>query len=172
MATATKERKKGGRRRRAAQDEPDPSRLPVKFGGVSYGDKTCRLGVVVSRGNLTVNQADKLLVGQRLKVSCVALLLGRPDQPTLTGDPPQQEVAVAGSADVKSIGVGTKAIAFGLTFPIEGFDDQHLLPSFAKRDGFVRVLDRSPIPEEEPRLGRDEGNGTDAGGDDEDEEDE
>lgn len=124
--------------------------LAVGFGGVAYGDKTCRLGVSVSLGNLIPADAVKLLVGQRLKVICTAVI-GRKDQPTLTGDAAEQ-VEIAGTADVKSIGVGTKAISFGLTFPIEGFDEAHKLPGFAKRDGFITILDREDIPEESARL--------------------
>lgn len=146
-AAAKRRPKTGGRR--ARQDAGN--RLPVAYGGVSYGDKTCRLGVVVSLGNLIPADAVPLLVGQRLKVVCTAIV-GRADQPSLTGDPSHEELEVAGTADVKAIGVGTKAITFGLTFPIEGFDDQHLLPQFAKRDGFVRILDREDIPEEAARL--------------------
>lgn len=135
-------------KKRAAKD--DNRQLPVGYGGVSYGDKTCRLGVNVSLGNLIPADAVRLLVGQRLKVVCTAVV-GRQDQPSLTGDGPER-LEIAGTADVKAIGVGTKAISFGLTFPIEGFDDKGNLPHFAKRDGFINILDREDIPEEAARL--------------------
>lgn len=133
--------------------------LAVAYGGVSYGDKTCRLAVVVSLGNLIPADAVKLLVGKRLKVVCTAVI-GRADQQTLTGDPPER-VEIAGTADVKSIGIGTKAISFGLTFPIEGFDEAHKLPGFAKRDGFITILDREDIPEESARLPAEDDEGDD-----------
>lgn len=145
---ATKRRPKTARR---AKGQDAGCQLPCSYGGVSYGDKTCRLGVSVSLGNLIPTDAVPLLVGKRLKVLCTAII-GRADQPALTGEPSHEELQVAGTADVKGIGVTTKAITFGLTFPIEGFDGEHSLPQFAKREGFVRVLDAEDIPEEAARL--------------------
>lgn len=150
-------------KKRAAKGESQ--QLPVAYGGVSYGDKTCRLGVVVSLGNLIPADAVKLLVGKRLKVVCTAVV-GRQDQPSLTGDGPER-LEIAGTADVKAIGVGTKAISFGLTFPIEGFDDKGNLPHFAKRDGFVTILDREDIPEEAARLPAEKDDEGDETGDEE-----
>ena len=46
-----------------AKSKEDPVlELPVTYGGLSVGDKTCRIGMSVSRSNYSVSKADKQIL--------------------------------------------------------------------------------------------------------------
>lgn len=118
--------------------------LHVSYGDVSIGDKFCRLGCVISRGNLTVAEADRQLCGRRLTVHCLARSSGGAGQESLPGID-GADIEFDGIADCKRYGVGPKAISFGLTFAIESIDIE-TLAKFAKREGVVTITNVAAIP--------------------------
>lgn len=124
--------------------------LHVHYGDVSIGETTCRLGCRVSRGNLTVAEADRQLCGKRLTVSCMARNSGGSGQESLPGIE-SEDIEFDGIADVKRFGVGVKDITFGLTFAIESVAIQ-TLSRFAQKNGVVTVKGVEAIPEE-PKAG-------------------
>lgn len=129
-----------------AKAEPAVLELPVAFSNVSIGDKTCRVGVTVSRVSLTVSQADKNLCGRRLTGKLVPLANGdAPGQTYMDGTGPAE---LAGIFDVKGFSATTKHIGFGLTFMLEGLD-LTTIAGLAKRDGSLIVNDIQEIPEED-----------------------
>jgi hypothetical protein len=135
MATATKPRKKA---------DPGPLDVHVSYGNVNIGDESARLGCVAHRGNLTVAQADKNLCGKRLRVKIVGRAASaQAEQGSIPGI--EADVELEATADVKSIGVSTKTISFGLTFALESVDVP-TLAHFAKRDGVVTVFEATDIP--------------------------
>lgn len=132
--------RKGG----AAVATPPQLELPVVYGVVSFGDKTARIGLTVHRGNLTVTQADKLLVGRRLTCTILARSTGHAGQESLPGFE-EADPVISGIADVKGIGVGPKNISFGLTFALDGLDNA-TLSHFSKREGVFTVTEIADIP--------------------------
>lgn len=130
--------------------EPPALEFPVGFGDVSIGEKTARLGIVVSRGNLTVTQADRNLCGKRLSVKVMARSSGSADQPSLPGL--EDDIEMDAVADVKRYGVSPKTISTGLMFMIESIDIS-ALAKMAKREGVVTILDAEEIPAEEQGEG-------------------
>jgi hypothetical protein len=119
--------------------------LPVAYGNVSIGDKSARLGVTVSAGNLTPNQANKLLVGRRLTGQVLARLgNGQPGQGSIPGL--EKDPKLAGVFDVKSVGMTPKSYTFGLTFSLDKLDVE-MLSHFAKREGILTVKDVEDLPE-------------------------
>jgi len=119
--------------------------FPVAFGGVSIGDKTCRIGISVDRSQLSVDQADDHLCEKRLTGSIISRPQGDlPDQGTLPGMAFQS--VLRGVFDVKGFSVSADAISFGLTFAIASIDIEKLA-HFAKRAGRVVVEEEESIPE-------------------------
>lgn len=123
----------------------------VDFGGVSIGETTARLGVRITRQQLTITTADATFTGKRLSV---VVQLGNPD-------PDQKKLfdvvtEVAGSVDVKRLGVNVDEYATGLTFNLADVDVA-TLAKFSKGKGRLRVLEVADLP--------DEGEGDDEAGD-------
>jgi len=113
--------------------------LPVVFSNVNIGDKTCRLGISISRGNITPTQADKRLCGKRLTGTIfaapdgVSTTNGQQALPGADGD-----LEMAGIFDVKGFTVSTKSIGAGLTFALASIDIE-TLAHFAKREGRIVI---------------------------------
>lgn len=128
--------------------------IPVAFGNLNVGDKTARLGITISRGNMTPSKADKTLCGRRLSGKIVAVPEGVQAEneplPGMEGD-----IEVKGIFDVKGFGVTSKHITAGLTFAIKGMDVAELA-HFAKREGRVVVDKIEEIDEEEESEESDE----------------
>ena len=121
--------------------------LPVTFGGLSVGDKTCRIGMSVSRQNYSVSKADKQLCDRRLTVTLLARSnKAAADQQSLPGMDNDREVE--GVIDVKGFAVNGKAISFGGTFCIKDVDLE-TLTHFPKRDGRMTVTGVEDIPDGE-----------------------
>lgn len=120
-----------------AQTENGVVELPVRYGNVSIGEDTARLGVRISRGNLTPGKADALLCGRRLTCQLTCVPRGKDaDQPTLPGvDVGRQVEAVV---DVKAVSMTRKNIGAGLTFALAEVDLDSLV-HFAKRDGRISI---------------------------------
>jgi len=116
--------------------------LPVEFGGVSFGDQTARLGVVVSRDRLNLDAADESLCNHRLNGRvAIGGFDDAPGQGTFEFDS-----VVEGMFDVKTFGVSSKAISFGLTFGLNDIDRGDLA-EFAKTKGRLQVELVSQIPD-------------------------
>ena len=129
-----------------AKEEPQLE-LPVTFGGLSVGDKTCRIGMSVSRANFTVAKADKHLCERRLTVELIARSKGASaGQESLPGC--DNDRSVSGVCDVKGFSASGKAISFGATFVLSGVDVEEL-SHYPKRDGRLVVTGISAIPDGE-----------------------
>lgn len=132
-----------------AKAAPGPMELPVHFSNVSIGDTTCRIGVGISRGNITVAQADASMCGRRLTGKLIAQKNGdAPGQAALPGIPDPE---LEGIFDVKGFSVTTKRLSIGLTFALAGMD-LATLAGLAKRDGRLiinKVEDLDSDDEEE-----------------------
>lgn len=116
--------------------------LLVDFGGVSIGETTARIGVRITRQQLTITKADATFTGKRLSV---VVQLGNPD-------PDQKKLfdvvtEVAGSVDVKRLGVNVDEYATGLTFNLADVDVA-TLAKFSKGKGRLRVLEVADLPDE------------------------
>jgi hypothetical protein len=120
--------------------------LPVSFGGVSFGDKTARVGVTVERQHLKIGQADKSLCDKRL----TGTIRSKPSDDDGQGrfDGMDDELKVNGTFDVKGFRVASNEISFGLTFAIKDLD-RATLSEFPKRSGRLLIRDVEEIPEEE-----------------------
>jgi hypothetical protein len=111
--------------------------LPVRYGNVSIGEDTVRLGIRISRGNLTPGKADALLCGRRLTCQLSCVPRGKDvDEPTLPGvDVGRQVEAVV---DVNAVSMTRKNIGAGLTRSLADVDLDSLV-HFAKRDGRLTI---------------------------------
>lgn len=118
--------------------------VAVAFGGVSIGDTTARLGVKIQRAFLNVVDADEIFTGKRLTV-IVQLGAADADQGKLF----DVEVEVAGSVDVKRIGITAETISAGLTFNLQTLDIA-TLARFSKGVGRLKVFDVAAIPDDAP----------------------
>lgn len=138
----------------AKSKEPDAVlELPVTFGGLSVGDKTCRIGMRVSRANYTPSKADKQLVEKRLSVRLRAVPNGSTgDQASLPGLDNDRVVEAVG--DCNGYSATGKALSFGLTFALSSVDVESL-SHFPKRDGQLIVSGIEEIPDGE-QAGEDE----------------
>lgn len=119
--------------------------LVVNFGQMGAGDKTARLGIVVSRDKLSVPKAEKQFCEKRL--TCVLVMASdgaHPDQGSLGGINDEMELKAV--FDVKSIRFTADEISFGLTGAL-GSLDVGKLAKFAKKQGRLIVNEVSDIPE-------------------------
>lgn len=121
--------------------------IACSYANVNIGDKTARLGISTSRGNLTVSQADKQLCGKRLTGKLLARRGGGgSDQQSLPGA--EDDIEIQAVFDVKGFGVTGKNISFGATFALASIDVE-TLAHFAKTSGIVYILEAADIPEGE-----------------------
>lgn len=120
--------------------------VPVKFGGVSIGEKTARIGISVSREYLNLEQADKLFTDRRLNG---AVVLGHSDdaegQIKLWDDSDHQ---LQTSFDIKGFRVGSEHFSAGLTMALKEINIVELA-RFSKGIGRFAIYDVTDIPEEE-----------------------
>lgn len=131
--------------------------LEVKFGGLSIGESTARLGVAIGRGAMTLSRAEKLLCERRLSGSIE--LGGLQGQlPGMQGE----AHTIVGVFDTKALSVKSKYYATGLTLALEEIDVSDLA-HFPKREGVLRISEISAIPEKK----RSTGNGEDEDDDEE-----
>jgi hypothetical protein len=122
--------------------------LPVSFGGVSVRDKTARIGVDISRQQMTLTNADKNLCGRRL----VGSILARPEGAAAEQDgmfDGDGDTVLEGIFDVKAFGVHSKHYSAGLTFALEELsaEDRQALTYFAKREGLLLIDNLQQLPE-------------------------
>lgn len=119
--------------------------VPVKFGGVSIGDATTRIGVKIDRDCLRLNEADRIFCGHRL-TGRVELGNG--------GDSNGQTRFVSvekleGIFDCKRLGFDAGTISTGLTFNKKDID-MDLISKFAKGSGRMFVMKIEEIPDDAP----------------------
>lgn len=137
----------------AKPKEQELIELPVSFGSVSSGKKTCRVGINVEREHLKLGLADQTLCDRRLTVTIVAQANGdQRGQKRLEGM--EDDLELCGVADVKGFGVHATTIGFGLTF-----NKQELRRAFTKtgvqfadfaaREGRLMIAEVGDIPEAE-----------------------
>lgn len=135
--------------------------LPVSFGSVSSGKKTCRVGINVDREHIKLPLADQTFCDRRLTVTIVANANGdQPGQGRLDGM--DDSLELIGVADVKGFGVHATTIGFGLTF-----NKQELRKAFTKtgvqfadfaaREGSLMIAEVGEIPEEDKTNAEDNG---------------
>lgn len=120
--------------------------IAVSYGNVSIGDETARIGVSISRGQMSLAQMDKSFCGKRLTGTILARSTGQADQQSLPGA--DSDITITAVFDVKSFGVKRKWFSTGLTFSLGGIDAA-TLAGFAKREGMLRIDQIDDIPDKE-----------------------
>jgi hypothetical protein len=121
--------------------------LIVKFGGLSVGESTARLGVAVARENLDLDDADASLCGRRLTATIIGRSVGTAngDQTALPGME-AEDAKIDGVFDVKKFGVTASRITFGLTANLKDIDIS-TLSHFPTREGELRIDKIGPLPD-------------------------
>jgi hypothetical protein len=119
--------------------------FPVKFGGVSIGEATARLGVSIDRSVLNIVAADELFCGHRLTGRVIR---GR------TGDQAGQTTFVDDFAldavfDVKRFGANQSTISTGLTFSLPDID-LATLAKMSKGAGRLVIKAIAELPDDSP----------------------
>ena len=112
-------------------------RIAVKFGGVSIGEETARLGIRISRADVALERADEMLCGRRItgKVRVASVSGEGADQKALAGME-DAIVEIASVFDIKRLGVSPKEFSAGLQFSLAEIDVS-VLAHFAKREGWL-----------------------------------
>lgn len=118
--------------------------IPVKFGGVSIGKTTARLGAKFTRETLDLIQADE--------VFCAHRLTGRVTLGSSDDSPGQKKMidtdhVLDGVFDCKSLGVTADEIGTGLTFALNDIDVAELA-KFSNGTGRIAVMQVAEIPED------------------------
>lgn len=128
--------------------------IPVSFGSVNIGDKTCRIGVIIARSReLSITVADRNLVEKRLAGKIVARPSGEnADQGRLAGMDDVGNETLEGTFDVKGINVSKDFISMGLTFALASIDVS-VLAHFAKRSGHLIVNEFEDLPDKPEKNG-------------------
>lgn len=118
---------------------------PVTFGGVSIGDATARVGIVIDKKLINLKSADQLFCERRLTGK---ITLGVHDEDATQGkliDDADHEVA--GTFDVKGFRCSADYIGIGATFSLKEIDIAELA-KFSKGAGRLVVESADVIPEE------------------------
>ena len=77
--------------------------IAVAYGNVSIGDETARIGVNISRGQMSLAQMDKNFCGKRLTGTILARSTGQAEQQSLPGV--DSDLTITAVFDVKSFSV-------------------------------------------------------------------
>jgi hypothetical protein len=145
MSTATARKKKP-----KDEEEKHPRKFLVKFGDVSIGEETSRVGLTISREFCNVVAADEIFVGHRL-TGCITLSKKQDatdeKQETLL----DTEYAVSGSFDVTRVGITRKNITTGITFSLNDIDVSDL-SHFANKTGYLIVDGVGELPLQEKEV--------------------
>lgn len=119
--------------------------VACEFGGVSLGgDGAARIGIKVSRDDMTLEQADKYLCGKRLSGKITATTGDNPAQKTIASDIDEQLEA---TFDVKRISATPTEIGASLTLVLDD-QDVSAFAHFAKKKGWP-IVDRVEVIEGE-----------------------
>jgi len=113
-------------------------RIAVRFGGVSIGENTARIGIKIDREDIELSEAEEILCGRRLTGSVKTAKTNEdPTQKPLNGMGDTQH-EIKSVFDVKRIGVSPKDISAGLTFALSEIPMEELA-HFSKRAGWLTV---------------------------------
>jgi len=126
----------------------------VDFGGVSIGDESGRLGVKISRDDMTLEMADELFAGRRLTGEITLAELGDENQERLPGMEDERPPMIESVFDVKRYSAARKQFTVGFTFALSEIFVQDLA-RFAKRRGRI-VINEIDDLEEGGRGGSDD----------------
>ena len=146
-ATKKKAAPKQSAKKAPARSDADELNLLVDFLGVSIGDGTGRVGVKISRNQLSLGKADRTLCGRRLTGKITLVTNGEDVDQALLFEGARQEVNA--TFDVKRFGVAPDWISCGLTFPLLEIDCRELA-AFAKKQGRLIVDEIELIPSRHP----------------------
>ena len=119
--------------------------IATKFGGVSIGKTTARIGLKIMREFMTIDQAEQYFCDRRLSGS---IRLGSRNE-----DPKQKtmldtDLVVTGTFDVKGYSTHTDSFSLGLTFALTEIEIA-VLAKFASGAGQLLVKSASEIPDDE-----------------------
>ncbi len=121
--------------------------FPVKFGGVSIGETTARLGVHIDRSVCNINAADDLFCGHRLTGRVIRGRAGdQAGQQTIVDD---LDIALDAVFDVKRFGANAATISTGLTFSLPDID-LTTLAKMSKGAGRLVIKSIAEIPDDAP----------------------
>ncbi|WP_425618087.1 helix-hairpin-helix domain-containing protein [Anatilimnocola sp. NA78] len=119
--------------------------IPVKFGGVSIGEATARLGLSIDRSVCNINAADETFCGHRLSGRVIRGRSGdQAGQSTIVEDLDHYVDAVF---DVKRIGVNSTNITTGLTFSLADVDIRELA-KLSKGAGRLIIKEVAELPDD------------------------
>lgn len=116
----------------------------VKFGQVSIGHTTARLGVKIERGVCDVSKADELFCNRRLVGQVV---LGNHEDAAGQKTLVETDRTVQGVFDVKGFSVNASQIGLGLTFSLADIDISELA-HFSAGAGRLVIREIGAIPED------------------------
>ena len=118
-------------------DENGNLDIPVKWGGLSVGKKTARLGFVVARGKADNDVLNAHFVDSRLEVTMILDALSESDEPGQKSfTDPEAEVNTV--ADAKGYRTNMGEYSSALTFARDDVDLEALL-DFAERGGRLKA---------------------------------
>jgi len=127
--------------------------LSVDFQGVSIGDGTARVGVKISRNQLSLTKADQSLCGRRITGQIVLTPGGDdPDQTYMFDDLKHKIVS---TFDIKSFSTRPDWFSCGITFALQEIDCREL-GLFAKKQGRLIASDVQLIPGKADEKNEDE----------------
>lgn len=129
--------------------------LPVSYSNVSIGQKTCRVGITIHRGNIKIAEADRYFCDKRLSGTILARAGGAQAEQNSLPSMEAADYTLEGVFDVKGYGVTAKHISCGLTFALESIDVE-TFSHFAKGDGMVTIEGAEAIPDEPEEENDDE----------------
>ena len=116
----------------------------VKFGQVSIGHTTARLGVKIDRGVCDVSKADELFCNRRLIGQVV---LGNHEDAAGQKKLVETDRTVKGVFDVKGFSVNASQIGLGLTFSLADIDISELA-HFSAGAGRLLISEIGKIPDD------------------------
>lgn len=123
--------------------------IGVAFLGVSFGDKSARLGVAISRDYCDLDNADELFCDRRL--SGLVVLGHADDDPKQFLIDADQPHVISAVFDVKGFNVTAEQIKIGLTFAKSELPNGEL-ERFAKSSGRLVITKSEDIPIEKPEA--------------------
>lgn len=127
--------------------------IPVKFGNASIGDEVGSMSISISRQDLSLAKADKILCGRRIVGEIIARASGNPESNGLPGM--ESDAKLSGTFDTNSISVKRKKLSCKLSFSLDDAtgDEVKLI---ACRGGVLNVFEVSEVPDGKGNKGAEE----------------
>jgi len=146
-ATAAKPKKGQSIRQAGASSKREPIVVPVTFGTVSIGLKTCRIGISIERKTMQITKADEIFVDRRLVGRIEVVREGEsPNQSKFLDD---DKIIVEGAFDVTQFSAAAEHYGTGLNMR-KASVDVTMLDRFIKRSGFLIIESTGEIIKEKP----------------------